>query len=322
MAAVAGLVATTPASAASVAPTVMAWWNVQNQGVVPPPAPPGVNPGDLFVEGAGGNQPAAAPAPFPSGVGSQGAADAISGLTFNIGSGAKVEKLTLHFDGMAPVQSSVEACRATAPFGAQENGPWADVPPYDCTTTAVGKVAPDGQTIVFADIGALVKNGGLSVVLVPQFYDRQVWTKPAADALTFSPPAPKFDMAQQPLPAFDTASGFGSGATTGALPAPAPAFNPPAPASTSPPRPPVANGATRPILAAPGAAVDPNRARIVAALALVTSLSLFAFMMSVNTTLWRRLFGARAAAMVARQAGSARGVGRFKSVRAGRPDSV
>jgi hypothetical protein len=75
-------------------------------------------------------------------------------------------------------------------------------------------------------------------------------------------------------------------------------------------------------VAAPGLPVDPNRARIVAAIALLSSLCFFAFMMSANSTLWRRLFGARAAATIGGRSGGARGVGRFKSVRAGRPDAV
>lgn len=315
--------ASTTAVAVTSAPAVSAWWNVQNQGgVIAPPAPVGVSPADLFVEGAGGAQqaPSAPPPPFPSGVGSEGGADAIAGIALPIPSGAKVDQLILHFDGTAPVSPSVEACRATAPFGAQENGPWSDVPPYDCTTTSVGKLAPDGKSLLFADIGGLVKDGTLRVVMVPQFYDREVWQKPGADAITFTPPPPAFDLSALPQPAFPGTADTGAGAALAPLPpigAAGPVGSISTPASPSVPAVPRAT-VSGPRVDAAGGVGD----RVVAGVALLAALCLFALMTGANSTLMRRLFGARAAQALPGRGRDVRGVGRFARPRVGRPDSI
>jgi len=316
---VSALGASTTAVADTTAPAVTAWWNVQNQGIVAPPAPAGVNAGDLFVEGAGGDQkdPATPLPPFPSGVGTKGAADAISGLSLTIPSGAKVGLLTLHFDGSAPASPSVEACRATAPFGPQQNGPWSDVPPYDCTTTAVGKLAPDGKSILFADIGALVKDGRLTVVLVPQFYDREVWLKPGADAITFTPPPPTFDLAPTAQLTFPAPADTGVAALPPAFVPPQTTLAPPAGSGTAPPT------QRQPIVALPPVeTLGSKNDRLIAAVLLVAALCLFALMMGANTTLMRRLFGARVAHAMPGHGSGVQGLGRFARPREGRPDSI
>jgi hypothetical protein len=167
-----------PASAAAQEPNVTAWWNSANLGdpAPAPPAPPDVNAGDLLVQGSN-----TAPAPGPPVGSAPGSAQAVAGLEFDLDPTDVVGGLTLGIDGTAPPQVSVVACRATERFTDVENGPWTRVPAYDANACAAG-VINDGK-VVFADIGKLVQDAQLAVVLLPGPVDRVVFAKPGDNAL-------------------------------------------------------------------------------------------------------------------------------------------
>src|SRR6059058_1862167 len=85
-----------PGAAAAQEPDVAAWWNAANLGdpAPAPPAPPDVNPGDLFVQGS--NTAPSVGAPVGSGPSS---AQAVAGLAFDLEPTDTVGPLTLSIDG-------------------------------------------------------------------------------------------------------------------------------------------------------------------------------------------------------------------------------
>jgi hypothetical protein len=173
------VVALVAGPATAQAPDASAWWNAANvgNGAPAPPPPPDVPAGDLLVQGSNPSSsipttPVSAAPPSTT---------AVAGLSFTLPTGATVGKLTLPLDGTVPPQVNVVACRATRSFFAEENGPWGDVPPSDCTKTVTGAV--DNNALVFADIAKLVQNDTLQIVLLPGAVDRVVIKKPTEAAL-------------------------------------------------------------------------------------------------------------------------------------------
>src|SRR4051795_2459058 len=136
----AALVALLVAPASAQAPDIAAWWSAANvgNGAPTPPAPPDVPAGDLLVQGSNGN--GSAPALPVSGA--PATSQAVAGLRFDLPDGASVGALTLTLDGTAPPSApTIVACKATKKFFAEENGPWADVPPSDCSQTSTPKLS-------------------------------------------------------------------------------------------------------------------------------------------------------------------------------------
>jgi hypothetical protein len=179
----AAVVALLVAPADAQAPDVAAWWSTTNvgNGTPTPPAPPDVPAGDLLVQGSNGN--GSAPALPVSGA--PATSQAVAALSFELPDGATVGALTLTIDGTAPPSApTIVACKATKKFFAEDNGPWTDVPPSDCSQTSTPKLSSDGKNLVFDDISKLVGNGQLSIVLLPGAVDRVVIKKPDDSALS------------------------------------------------------------------------------------------------------------------------------------------
>lgn len=218
----------------AVAPTVTAWWSATNTV----PAPPDVGKHDLLVQGAagdpggeapggeapggaapGGGAPGAegvppAPSPSPSGPsgpngeGAHGGSTAIAGLRFEIPDGYQADELTLGLKGAKPPRTTVRACAATEPFEPASNGPFRDVPAYDCSGSLAGHLTEDGK-VVFGGVDRLARGGTLSIVLLPGHVDRLVIAKPGAGALTVHKSAP-------PRQPFAPDSGLPAGGPSGA----------------------------------------------------------------------------------------------------------
>ena len=190
-----------PGAAAAQEPDVTAWWSVANLGdpAPAPPAPPDVNPGDLFVEGSN-----TAPSPGAPVGSAPSSAQAVAGLEFELAPTDLVGSLTLTIDGTAPPQVSVVACRATERFSNVENGPWARVPAYDANACVPG--ALKDTAVVFADVGKLVQDSELAVVLLPGPVDRVVFAKPGDGALQVT----HAGSVGAGAPAFGTGTGSGS----------------------------------------------------------------------------------------------------------------
>jgi hypothetical protein len=324
-----------PAQVRAAAPAAAAWWNRQNTGLLAPPPPTGVNPGDLFSEGAAGDRQAPVPPPPPfADLGAKGGADAIAALRFDLPPGATVEGLTLRYDGAAPASPNVVACATTAEFKPVDNGPWSEVPPYDCIKTAIGALGDDGKSLVFADIGALARGTRLSFVLVARYFDREVWLRPGADALKIRDPLPSFSFggtaSQEPAAAASTppAAGApqgGQASVPGFEGPPVPVFPPTGAVARTAPQ----VSASVPALARPAgvaggpAALDSTRSRVAAASFLVISLLVFALLTAADNLFLRRLLGMRLATADVGTGGPAgRGIGRFRRPRSGRPFSV
>ena len=168
-----------PASpAAAQAPDAAAWWNQANLGdpVPAPPAPPGVQSGDLFVEGSNAGPVSAVLGSAPA------TSQAVAGVAFDLSKGALAGTLTLQIDGTAPAQVSVIACKTKEPFTSTENGPWSQVPSYDANTCVPG--ALKGTAVEFADVSKLAIATSLSVLILPGPLDRVAFKAPGAGTLS------------------------------------------------------------------------------------------------------------------------------------------
>jgi hypothetical protein len=160
-----------PAAAHAQAPEVSAWWNAANAGdpAPAPPVPPDVKDGDLLVQGS--NTAPASPlgaAPATS--------QAVAGLSFELQPSDTVGALTLTIDGSPPPQVSVVVCKAAGSFTSTSNGAWSQVPPYDASKCVPGKLKD--SDVVFDQVGDLVDNVRLSVVVLPGPLDRVVFKAP------------------------------------------------------------------------------------------------------------------------------------------------
>jgi hypothetical protein len=158
-------------------PDISAWWSSANVGdpAPAPPLPPDVGEDDLLVQGSN-----AGPADTPLGV-APASSQAIAGLRFDLQPTDIVGELRLQVKGDPPPQVSVVACRATEGFGSASNGSWSKVPGYDgdaCVESAL-----DGNAVVFAEIGKLVADARLAVVILPGAVDRVVFKHPDAGTL-------------------------------------------------------------------------------------------------------------------------------------------
>jgi hypothetical protein len=253
-----------PGPAAAQEPDVAAWWSSANLGdpAPAPPAPPDVNSGDLLVQGS--NTVPAPGAPIGSGPGS---AQAVAGLAFDLQPTDLVGPLTLAIDGNAPPQVSVVACRTTQRFTEVENGAWSRVPAYDANSCVPGALK-DGR-VEFADIGKLVQDAQLAVVLLPGPVDRLVFAKPGENALDVThaggvgSSAPSFGSGT--AGGGGSGGGLGSGAvTSGAGPAAAGSSSanlPPAATSPDAGLPPVVAGSSSPTSSTTSPATSPVAAR-------------------------------------------------------------
>ena len=189
-----------PSPVSAKAPEVAAWWNSANVGdpAPAPPSPPDVKEGDLLVQGSN-------PADVPNPLGAAPAtSQAVAGVAFDLPPAALVGALTLQIDGSPPPQVSVVACRATETFTSDENGPWAQVPPYDGNACVPGKLKD--AAVVFSAVDKLVSHNALRVLILPGPVDRVVF-KPPNDSTLVVKDSGGIGAAAPPL-------GAGTGSTT------------------------------------------------------------------------------------------------------------
>ena len=327
----------------------VAWWNFAYQapGLQPPSTT--TNPDDVFVEGRQGNAPVtpvSPPAVFPGDDGNKGAAQAIAGLSFTIPPGQVPDTVTLLFASGSesancqydpastnPLGSSclsLLACKTLAPFKAEYNGPWQDVPPYDCTVPSVGALSADTKGITFGQLGPLVQGSTLSFVIVPAFYDYEDLLKPGPKALTFrTASSTSFNLGSgfpsDPSASTSTVPGSSTYVPGSQLPGTAassgvsPPLSPSATAGTAAPRP--APGVARvPAAALASAVANDTLARVVAGIFLGLTLLALA-VLAMDRMALRRMLGLRMAdARTTPDAPPGRGLGRFVKPRDGKPE--
>lgn len=315
---VAVLVPTPGASAAG--PDARGWWSaLHREGLAQPPAPPGVDPGELLVQGGDvrGRLPGQATAqPQPM---------AVAALRFTVGPDSAVTTLTLPVDGRAVVQD-LRAYPAAEPFEPVENGPYEKAPAVVLDDFSHGVLSADGLSLSFPDVSRLLSpEGVLSIVLIAGPGDRAVLKAPGPDALGVVTPRGTSD-----VPDDDGASPPARPGAAGALPPGLPtgppstssAFAPPSVAAAPPP-------VTGPALAVPPApapaaaplvrrtvasAVDDTRTRI---LVLLEALLVGVFFGLLGYGPFARLSHVTGLTTRSRGAAAVQGIGRFAAVRSG-----
>jgi hypothetical protein len=146
------------------------WWRLQAVAGSPL-APPGVEPGQLYV---------AADAAGTS---------AVSAVRVAVGT-SRVDALVLA-EAASSGAAELRACPTSGWSAPEGAGALADRPPEDrCADEAVAGVRADDGTWSFA-VGALVTEGVLDLVIVPGAGDQSVtFDAPDAGAIALAPPAP------------------------------------------------------------------------------------------------------------------------------------
>lgn len=170
-------------AAAGAAPVLIqtAWWWVPQADPPPGTVVPG---GGLLVQG----QPAGAVAE--------------AALLATVGS-TRDPALRLPLDGrsVALQDGRILACAAESPWQAGSSQQWSSRPRTDCSKAVAGSVSPDGTTVTF-QVGSLVRNGELDIVLLPGTTPS---LPPSADGSTFSavfdPPSASVLTSSGPVPA-------------------------------------------------------------------------------------------------------------------------
>lgn len=311
------LVPPPPASAA--APEAQGWWSaLHREGLTQPPAPPGVDPGELLVQGGDvrGRLPGAPPAqPQPL---------AVAALRFTVGPDSAVTTLTLSVDGSAVVED-LRAYTAAGPFEPVENGPYEKAPDVVLDDVSQGVLSADGRSLSFPDVSRLLSpEGVLSIVLIAGPGDRAVLKAPGPDALgvversgsgtapppeTFEPPpVTRSAPLGVPLAPPPTSSAFAPPplAAPPLSPAAGPVVVPPPKAAA-----PAAAPLARPTVASP---VDDSRARI---LVLVEALLVGVFFGLLGYGPFARLSRVTGLRTRPRGVAAVQGIGRFATVRSG-----
>jgi hypothetical protein len=146
-------VALAPSGAGAADATASAWWNKLQAGEpVTVPAPPGVEEGQLLVQG------------------SLDGASAMAAVRFALTAEETAPVLQLRFaqDGAGDTASTavVLACPASTPWSPGDNQAWATKPVPDCNKQAVGEVADDGASMIF-DLSSFAVGDTVDLVIVP-----------------------------------------------------------------------------------------------------------------------------------------------------------
>ncbi|MFN2537059.1 MAG: hypothetical protein ABR549_02770 [Mycobacteriales bacterium] len=170
----------TPATALADAPIEQGWWTVTNPGDPVPVAPPSdVQPGNLLVQG-GVTSPSA-----------------YAGLVYDLDPTQQPRQLVLKVaSGSATTPAAaLQVCplKGTS-LTAEQGGPMADAPAYDCATVVKADPSTDGTTYTF-DARSLAQGSTVAVaVLAAGATDRIVLAKPDTGSLlvTEAAPAPVF----------------------------------------------------------------------------------------------------------------------------------
>jgi hypothetical protein len=217
------------------------WWTVTNAGPAPEglpvpttPPPPDVPSGGSLVQG-GPSSPIA-----------------YTALVYQLPQGAKVGDLTLKVASSSATTtgSTLEVCPLTNPtIHAEQGGPMADAPQYDCAKKTTAQPASSGASYHF-NVSSFVTDGALAVAILPTSpSDRVVFSQPGGDSLMVQPgtiPGPGTPAAQDTTPA-------GGAATTSRAGSPGAAALGPssAPAALAPTLGGSAAGPSAPALATP-----------------------------------------------------------------------
>ena len=196
--------------AQAVGPEAVAWWNIANAGAIAPPAPPDVAPGQLLVQGA------------------EAAQQAVAALRFTVAPEQTVRSLSVELVSPPPVPPVLKACRVDGDFKPVENGPWSEVPRSDCAEQIVGVV--NGPVATFDGVGRFVRDGRLSVIVLPVDPTRVVIAAPDNRALDVSAP-----FSSAPVDTPSDFAAFGPGEPLPELVAPAAPFTDIAALPTGPP---------------------------------------------------------------------------------------
>lgn len=320
----AGFVAGAPTSAGA-ADLVDAgwWWSVQSGQLLTLPPPPGVDAGELVVQGA------------PDG------AAAIAAVRYSLTENETAPVLSLRFTaegaGGSAATAVVLACPATTPWRSGSAQPWLEKPVPDCTRQAIGQLSEDAATMTF-DLSSFAVDPVVDVVLVPGSVEGApegldgstftlVFAPPEdADLVTQAPgaPVPATDGAGAPAgaPAASPPVGAvgGGSAGLGTRPAVTPSFAPPArPSAPALPPSEVAAPATSGGAGVPAfepASVDSGDAKPVAVVLLVAG-AIAALVAGRRDALLRLLGGVPAAGEPA-----VAGLGRHARAREGAPPTL
>jgi hypothetical protein len=295
-----------PGKATAAAPDAVGWWNALHRSAVPlaPPPPPDVVPGELLLQGGDVQRELPGTAPAPT---------AYAALRYAVPDGSEVAGLTLEVEAGAQA-ADVRAYATTSPWQPAENGAIEAAPVPDLSRYAVATLSSDGSRLTFTDIGKLTTIAGLlDVVLLPGVSDRLVVKHPSAAALTLTGPA-------QPGPALPPPPVVPAPALPAVAPAPAAALppiqaGPPQLASTVPapaPAPRTAEVPARQVLGSAELVGDDARARWVVGLEALLVATFFGLLGQGPLSGLARLTG-----VPREQGGAERGIGRFRTVRAG-----
>lgn len=149
------------------------WWKPQVTPLVPVPKPPTVPDGGLFV---------AADPSGPFGV---------SAVRYVAPKGGEISRLTLRIASSQGLVA-VRACPSEITWTPEQGGPIASVPPHDCLAGSVpGALDAAGTAVVF-EVGPLVRDGVLNVVVTsaaaPSAF-QAAFAKPGDDAVTVTTPS-------------------------------------------------------------------------------------------------------------------------------------
>ena len=318
VATVLALVLVPPPGASAAAPDAVAWWNALHREGAPQPPAPGVDPGELLVQGGD-------PLSLLPGLTAQPSPLAVAALRFTLGPDALVTDLALAVDGPAVAQD-VRAYTAAGPFEPVENGPYEKAPDVVLDDVSKAVLSADGLTLSFPDISRLVSpEGVLSIVLIAGPGDRVVLKAPGPAALDVVEPSGS--MPEQPGPVAESPPlALDSG---GSVSYPPPAGSPSTSSAFAPVAPPAAASApdvtAAPQVAAP-TSVAPMARRAVSTPINDTRTRVLVLVEAILVGIFFGLLGygpfaqlSRITGLVTTPRGASRvlGIGRFSSVRTG-----
>lgn len=178
---VVGCLAVLMAPAEGAAPQRQAWWNRFN-GPLPAPAPPDVPADGLYVA-------------YSADV------DAVAAVAFAVEPGSRPTRLVFELAPTTTPLPALQACQLVPEavgFTPAQNGPWSQLPRYDCANASAAVVDGNRTTITF-DAPAPSADGVLAVALVPKGPGRAAIKKPGSHALEVSETGSQSSPAGDPI---------------------------------------------------------------------------------------------------------------------------
>lgn len=168
------------------APTQQGWWWQGNPGAIPEAGvnpsrpPPDVPAKGLLIEGGTGSAIGAG----------DGGPTAFAALLYQLPQGDSASTLTLSVaSGSATTPSvTLELCPLDNPgLNAEQGGPLADAPTYNCSTNVTAQASSSGSSFAF-NLSRLPSTGDLAVAILPTSpTDRVVFAQPASTSLAVQP---------------------------------------------------------------------------------------------------------------------------------------